>query len=138
MDLSRELSHEGVEPKGPCSAWPEERHWRLMAESVNGILQVTKTSSGATTYTIIKKDHATKVEASPAKMAEGLIKSGLQAFSNGRVAPEIREERYDTCKACPMFIEDSKRCSSCGCFMEAKTWIGGDPNTLCPLKKWSR
>lgn len=138
MDLSQELSYEGIEPKGPCSAWPEERHWRLMAESIGGVLEVTKKSDGTTVYSMAKKGHATKVEASPAKMAKGLVKSGLQALSKGRVAPEIREERYDTCKKCPMFIEDSKRCSSCGCFMEAKTWIGGNPDTLCPLKKWSR
>lgn len=86
-----------------------------------------------------RKDHpAPKVKASAGQMAKGLLKTGMQAVKNGRVTEEIRNERYDTCKACPFFIEDSKRCSECGCFMEAKTWIGGDPDLLCPKKKWSR
>ena len=79
-----------------------------------------------------------KVNASTGKMAKGLLKTAGQAFRHGKVSAEIREERYDTCKSCPFFIEDSKRCSECGCFMEAKTWVGGDPNTLCPKQKWSR
>ena len=79
-----------------------------------------------------------KVKASMGQMAAGLLKTGAQAVRNGRVSSEIREQRYDTCKACPAFLENSKRCSECGCFMEAKTWIGGDPKKLCPLKKWER
>jgi hypothetical protein len=82
--------------------------------------------------------HATKVKASAGKMAGSLVKTAAQAMRHGKVSAEIREERYDTCKACPAFIEDSKRCSECGCFMEAKSWVGGDPKVLCPLKKWSR
>ena len=27
---------------------------------------------------------------------------------------------------------------ACGCFMEAKTWLKGNPKLLCPLKKWER
>ena len=81
---------------------------------------------------------AKKVEASVGKMAGGLLKTAGQALMNGKVSAEIREERYDTCKACPFFVKDSKRCSDCGCFMEAKTWVGGDPDVLCPQKKWRR
>jgi len=72
------------------------------------------------------------------KMAKGLVKAAGQAVMHGRVSKEIRDERYDTCKACPFFDAASKRCTGCGCFMEAKTWIGGDPDMLCPEKKWSR
>ena len=79
-----------------------------------------------------------KVEAGVGKMAKGLMKTAGQAVLNGKVSKEIREERYDTCKSCPFFVEDSKRCSDCGCFMEAKTWVGGDPDFLCPQKKWKR
>ncbi len=79
-----------------------------------------------------------KVEARVGKMAKGLMKTAGQAVLNGKVSKEIREERYDTCKSCPFFVEDSKRCSDCGCFMEAKTWVGGDPDFLCPQKKWKR
>jgi len=79
-----------------------------------------------------------KVKASAKKMAGGLLRTAGQALRHGKVSAEIREERYDTCKACPAFIKDSKRCSECGCFMEAKTWVGGDPDALCPKQKWSR
>lgn len=122
MDLREELKTAGVYPSGPCSAWPEERNKVLWAQA-NQDLPPTQ---------------ATKVKASAAKMASGLFRAAGQAIQNGRVSKEVREERYNTCKACPAFIEDSKRCSECGCFMEGKTWIGGDPKALCPLKKWKK
>lgn len=117
MDIRKELSVDGVPPSGPCSAWPQERHQRLMAKMQSG---------------------SPKVKASAKKMAGGLLRTAGQALRHGKVSAEIREERYDTCKACPAFIKDSKRCSECGCFMEAKTWVGGDPDALCPKQKWSR
>ena len=83
-------------------------------------------------------EHTKKVNASAGRMASGLLKTAGQAILNGKVSSEVRKERYDTCKSCPAFVEDSKRCSECGCFMEAKTWVGGNPDVLCPLKKWSR
>lgn len=119
VDFIKELSCDGVVPLGPCSAWPQDRHTKLMAE-------------------VEAKKPPTRVRASMKTMVKGLAKTTRQAVFNGKVSSEIREERYDTCKACPSFVADSKRCSDCGCFMEAKTWVGGDPDTLCPLKKWSR
>lgn len=121
MDIREELKSAGVYPTGPVSAWPEERN-----ESLIG---ATKTAPAP---------RAKNVKASAGKMAGGLLRTAGQAVRHGRVSTEIREERYDTCKACPAFIEDSKRCSECGCFMKAKTWVGGDKDLLCPLKKWSR
>ena len=115
-----QLRSGGVLPTGPVSAWPKGRHDDLMRANM---------PSNA---------HATSVKASVSKMAGGLLKTAGQAMRHGKVSAEIREERYDTCKTCPAFIEDSKRCSECGCFMEAKTWVGGDPDMLCPQKKWSR
>ncbi len=122
MSLMEELSCDGVKPSGPVSAWPQERHEKLIEQ--------TQAES--------KTRHATKVKAGFSKMTQGLMKSGVQALAKGKVSSEVRDERYETCKSCPSFIEASKRCADCGCFMEAKTWIGGDPNTLCPLAKWSR
>lgn len=119
MDVGEELKSAGVYPTGPCSAWPQKRHEELMRK-VNGV------------------NHAKKVNASPKRMAGGLLKTAGQALRHGKVSAEVREERYSTCKACPFFVEDSKRCSDCGCFMEAKTWVGGDPKMLCPQKKWER
>lgn len=121
MNLAEELRSAGVLPTGPVSAWPQERNTQLFNSVGNG--DVT---------------HAKKVNASASKMAAGLIKTAGQAMFNGKVSAEVREERYDICKQCPFFVEDSKRCSECGCFMEAKTWVGGDPDMLCPKKKWSR
>ena len=123
MNVREELKSAGVYPAGPVSAWPRSRHEELMAKA--------KQNAGTV-------KHATKVGASAGKMASGLLRTAGQAIRNGKVSAEVREERYNTCKACPFFIEDSKRCTDCGCFMEAKTWIGGDPNMLCPQKKWSR
>jgi len=117
MNLVDELSCDGVAPAGPVSAWPRERHDRIMAKND------------------IKRK---KGQAGIGKMASGLMRTGAQAIRHGKVSSEIRKERYDTCKACPFFLEESKRCSDCGCFMEAKTWVGGDPDQLCPQKKWSR
>ena len=119
MDIVEELSCDGVPPTGPVSAWPKERMDQLMGQQK-------------------RPTHDTHIRVSTGEMAKGLLRTAGQAVRNGKVSAEIREERYDTCKACPFFIEDSKRCSECGCFMEAKTWIGGDPDTLCPKKKWSR
>ena len=117
MNIREELSVDGVPPSGPCSAWPQERHEKLMAEM---------------------ESRNPKIKASVGKMASGLMKTAGQAILHGRVSSEVREERYNTCKNCPAFNSDSKRCSECGCFMEAKTWVGGNPDTLCPLKKWER
>lgn len=115
-----QLRSGGTLPTGPVSAWPKSRN--------EGLTAAAKTN----------QPHATKVRASAAKMASGLFRSAGQAVLHGRVSAEVRNERYDTCKACPFFIEDSKRCSECGCFMEAKTWIGGDPKLLCPKQKWAQ
>ena len=43
------------------------------------------------------------------------------------------EERMEICKSCEFFQAYVKRCSQCGCFMEAKTMF---PDSRCPLGKW--
>lgn len=118
MEIREELKSAGVYPTGVVSAWPKERHDKLMAAA--------------------GRKHETKVKAGAGEMAKGLIRTAGQAMRHGKVSAEIREERYNTCKACPAFIEKTKRCSECGCFMEAKSWVAGNPDTLCPLKKWSK
>lgn len=116
-----DLRSAGVLPSGPVSAWPKERN--VAGPGMKG-----------------SKAHTPepKIKPSIAGLAKGLGKVAYQSITNGKVSFEVREERYDTCKACPAFRESDKRCSECGCFMEAKTWIGGDPDQLCPLKKWDR
>ena len=121
MDIREELKSAGVYPTGPCSAYPKSRNEKL------------------TELAGIKQKASPDVKGpSVGKMAAGLMRTAGQAVMNGKVSKEIREERYDTCKACPFFNEKSKRCNDCGCFMEAKTWVGGDPDMLCPQKKWKR
>lgn len=121
MDLREELKSAGVYPTGPCSAWPEERNKSLTAA-----------------FFPAKEKQVSQKMPGIGKMAAGLVKTATQAARNGRVSKEIRDERYKTCKACPLFDQKSKRCTDCGCFMEAKTWIGGNPDYLCPKQKWSR
>ena len=124
MDLKEELKSAGAYPSGPVSAWPKSRHEAILkAEGKRFKKEASKSPA---------------MKASALQMAQGLVRTAGQAVRNGRVSEEIREERYDTCKGCPAFNPDSKRCTECGCFMEAKTWVGGNPNFLCPLKKWSR
>lgn len=86
----------------------------------------------------LKEEGAKKMRTRNAKLAKNLVKTAGQVLRHGRVNAEIRNERYETCRTCPAFIADSKRCSECGCLMEAKTWVGGNPDQICPLKKWSR
>jgi hypothetical protein len=110
----------GVLPSGPVSAWPQSRQEQLFEENRK------------------KHGHATRVNASAGQMAKGFLQTAGHAIRGGKVTQEIRDERYDTCKNCPFFIEDSKRCSECGCFMEAKTWVNGPKEALCPKNRWSR
>lgn len=113
----------GVLPSGPVSAWPKSRNEKLTASA-----KARQLSS--------QEDPEVKVGIG--RMANGLLKTGAQAIRNGRVSNEIREERYAMCKECPSFNRQNRRCSDCGCFMEAKTWVGGNPKKLCPQKKWLR
>ena len=125
MDIKEELKSAGVYPTGPVSAWPKSRHDRLM-------------SSHPEAPKKRKPERAQVVKAGPLQMAKGLARTGLAAATGGKVDKAIRNARYETCKLCPSFIQKSKRCSECGCFMEAKTWINADKAILCPLNKWEK
>ena len=130
MDLREELKSADTYPAGPCSAWPKTRHEAILKA------EAKRFKEKASEFPV--QEGSPAIKASALQMAQGLVRTAGQAVKNGRVSKEVREERYDTCKACPAFNPDSKRCAECGCFMEAKTWVGGNPNFLCPLKKWSR
>lgn len=101
---------------GPCSAWPISRNRPgpgIMGKKV--------------------QYQATEVKATVGEMAHNLFKTGISAIKDGKLNHEQRNDRYAKCLECPLFIADSKRCSECGCFMEAKTWIKG---ASCPVGKW--
>lgn len=141
IDLREELKSADTYPTGPCSALPRSRNLRLAA-LVSGI-SPDATEAEMRTYNEDGELESVTVvnlreKPTPGQMAIGLMKTAKQAVINGKVSSEIRNERYETCKACPSFDSSSKRCSECGCFMEAKTWVGGDPDRLCPLKKWEK
>lgn len=136
MKIDKELFRSGgVLPTGPVSLWPKELHNKLIAQD-GGPTDSKGNSPIPKKQELVQ--HSTKVEVGIGQMAKNFKNTTGQALANGKVAEEIREERYATCKACPKFIEDTERCAACGCFMKMKTWVGGDPKVLCPLKKWER
>jgi len=48
---------------------------------------------------------------------------------------DIIKNRLDTCMSCENFIQITKQCKLCGCFMPAKTMLA---DAECPIKKWKR
>lgn len=129
MAVPEDFRSAGVLPSGPVSAWPKERHDKMMAAAVVDERYPKKNKT-------VKEAGEEKVMPGLRQMAGGLLKTGKQAIIHGKVDSSVREERYATCRTCPAFNPKSKRCKECGCFMEAKTWVGGDPKKLCPLQKW--
>lgn len=117
------LRSAGELPIGPCSAWPRSRNKKAQEIVTNSVAQ---------------GPHARKVRASLGQQVKNLAKSAGQVAAGGKVGAEVREERMETCRGCPSLIQGTERCSECGCFMAAKTWINADPNKLCPLQKWAR
>ena len=112
----------GQLPVGPISPWPRGREIRSLNSFSN---KSDKTNENT-------------VKATPTQMAKGLLKTGVQAIRNGQCSVEVRTERLETCFTCPHFLQEKARCGLCGCYMKAKTWVGGDPKKLCPAKKWVR
>jgi len=49
------------------------------------------------------------------------------------VSPEDFESRMQTCKECPEFNPEQKRCYLCGCYMELKAKFTA---STCPASKW--
>lgn len=121
-----DLRSAGVLPTGPVSAWPRSRN-------VEG-----PGLSGTTDGPVTPAQKPKKVRASLGEMVVGAAQNAARAVKGGKISADIREARMSTCRSCPFFIEKSKRCSECGCYMEAKTWINADPNLLCPKKKWDQ
>jgi hypothetical protein len=46
---------------------------------------------------------------------------------------ELFDKRMEICKACPEFIQLTKQCKKCGCFMSLKAKM---TNSTCPIDKW--
>ena len=54
-------------------------------------------------------------------------------FMQEHVSDQEQEARYAICQECPSFINLTKQCKKCGCFMVAKTAI---KDATCPDNKW--
>lgn len=126
---AEDLACNGVLPSGPVCPWPKPEG--LEVKTKRSIYTVDE-------YQKMSVERDTVIKASAADMAKGLFRNVGLAVTQGKVSKEVRDERYNICKQCPHFIEQSKRCSECGCFMEAKTWINAKPSILCPKDKWPR
>jgi tetratricopeptide (TPR) repeat protein len=63
---------------------------------------------------------------SSAKSMAKFLASGLKT-----VAPEIHQQRLETCAACEHHT--GLRCKLCGCFTNTKSWL---PYERCPIGKW--
>jgi hypothetical protein len=46
---------------------------------------------------------------------------------------EVFIKRYSLCTSCPEFINISKQCKKCGCFMASKAKL---QLAKCPIGKW--
>ena len=46
---------------------------------------------------------------------------------------DLSKKRLGICQECEHFNSDTKRCSICSCFMEAKTRLR---TAKCPMEKW--
>jgi hypothetical protein len=45
----------------------------------------------------------------------------------------LADQRYAVCVQCPDFVQITKQCKRCGCFMPLKTKL---ENSKCPVEKW--
>jgi hypothetical protein len=72
-------------------------------------------------------------------MAKGFIGSakdvitGVVQGEGLLVTEELHNHRMKICGGCEFFLKEDKRCSKCGCFMEAKSKFN---KTYCPIEKW--
>lgn len=61
------------------------------------------------------------------------VASGVVHGEGVFVTEEIYIHRMNICNGCEFFRKEDKRCSQCGCFMEAKTRL---KKAFCPTHKW--
>jgi hypothetical protein len=68
-----------------------------------------------------------------------------------KAPPEVKEQRYATCKSCPFYVEKTDSCGKlfrggtvevdgeflelCGCILNDKTGYADD---ACPIGKWTQ
>jgi TRAP-type mannitol/chloroaromatic compound transport system substrate-binding protein len=67
------------------------------------------------------------------EVAEQAAKAASTAYDEMTVSDDVREERYDLCKACEYYYSVTTTCKKCGCFMSAKTYLAA---AECPTGRW--
>jgi hypothetical protein len=70
------------------------------------------------------------------QMSKNLATSTIKHLANGAAAASSDQQklRSSICESCDFFDADSKRCNSCGCFVNIKvTWA----SESCPEGKWA-
>ena len=90
---------------------------------------------GITEDSIPEKEHTTPVSMMAKNIAEVAVESAKN-LETGHPVPSTKEEaaKYiSICEECKYFLKESRRCSICKCFMDAKVKIGAGN---CPAKKW--
>lgn len=75
------------------------------------------------------ESHDDHVTATPFEMLASLTQAVDQVLRGGRVIPEVAQARLEICKQCIHLIPEKNRCSICGCYMNAKTYIA---RASCP------
>lgn len=68
---------------------------------------------------------------SPSLKFENLINSLWAWAKGGFRTSDLSQYRLSICNSCPHYKD--RRCTICGCFMEAKTRL---PKASCPIHKW--
>jgi hypothetical protein len=69
------------------------------------------------------------------KEAQGETRPWDLLQPGSKTTDEIANQRYDICKACPEFINMTKQCKKCGCFMSLKVKLA---DAACPIDKWQK
>lgn len=115
---------------------------------VRGQVKGPTTTFRVTGNPYVRKDYTTppveqpKVEPalpSVATMAKNAGKSVLknvgQVLNRKPLKTDAEEaaRRLNICKTCPFFRASDERCSQCGCFLSAKTYLRAEH---CPIGKW--
>lgn len=67
------------------------------------------------------------------KAAQGNVRPWDMLKADGKTTDAIAHSRYSICQGCEHFINLTKQCKKCGCFMNLKTKLAG---AECPVGKW--
>ena len=68
-------------------------------------------------------------------LADLLLKIAQESIEGNSilVSNDEQQRRLDICLACKYFVEKSRRCRKCGCYMNHKTQFTA---SQCPIQKW--